>query len=387
MADQENLVEAEEELQVGDFNPNTYEHVLPEGAHDFSDFDSDYERDNPELGYTDQQVQEVVDKMGREERSLYEQCKSFVDTYYRQHGRIIEISDLIKLIMTRRYPEIPSTTREEQDALREQLLIETRKREMSAEAGLEDQPPRKVRRVVPELTKNIIEVTGQDNPDEPTIIKVIPGEDPYQQLLKEEDEVHYLVGDDESSETHPDDTTADDLSCITLDSLKHIDNEKVKDIWKGMSKLKHQEGEYYQQLAEMVDEMSPETIYQSVAATPRPATRLPQCAETLLEEVGSEEQFRRILGIGYMSWQKFEEWRLGSLGKKYKPDTYRQVSEKFNVSTSRLMDLKRGEAISREDTRRRKILKMEKKEEEEGKTPVASPEEPNQPDQPTTSAE
>ena len=100
--------------------------------------------------------------------------------------------------------------------------------------------------------------------------------------------------------------------------------------------------------------------------------------------MGSEEQFRRILGIGYMAWQKFEEWRMKGLGKKYKPDTYRQVSSKFNVSTSRLMDLKRGEAISREDTRRRKMLKMEKKEEEEGKTPVASPEKP---DQPTTSTE
>ena len=374
---------AEEELQVGDFNPDTYEHVLPEGAHDFDNYDTDYEEENPELGYTDQQVQEIVEKTGKEERQLYEQCRGFLETYYRQHGRIIEMSDLIKLIMTRRFPEIPSTTREEQDALRDQLMIEARKREMSVEAGLEDQPPRKIKRVVPEFVKSIIEVTGQDDPNEPTIIKVIPREDPYQQLMKEEDEVQYLVGDDESSETHPDDTTADDLSHITLDSLKHIDNEKVKEIWRGMSKLKHQEGEYYQQLAEMVDEMSPETVYQSVAATPHPSTKLPQCAEDLLEDLGSEELFRRILGIGYMAWQKYEENRHKHLGQKYKPDTYRQVSERFNVSTSRLMDLKRGEAISREDTRRRKILKMEK--EEEGKTPAASPEQT--PAQPSTSAE
>ena len=175
------------------------------------------------------------------------------------------------------------------------------------------------------------------------------------------------------------------LSHITLDSLKHIDNEKVKDIWRGMAKLKHQEGEYYQQLADMVDEMSPETVYQSVAATPRPATNLPQCAEDLLERVGSEENFRRILGAGYMAWQKFEENRNKKLGKKYKSDTVREVAGQFNVSTSRLMDLRRGEAITREDTQKRKILKMEKKEEEEGKTPVASPEE--LPAQPSTSAE
>ena len=39
-----------EELHVGDFNPSTYEHVLPEGAHDFDDYDSEYEEKHPELG-------------------------------------------------------------------------------------------------------------------------------------------------------------------------------------------------------------------------------------------------------------------------------------------------------------------------------------------------
>ena len=61
-----------------------------------------------------------------------------------------EMPDLIKLIMTGRYPEIPSTTRKEQEELREKLMIETRKREMSQQAGLEEEPPRKIRRIVPE---------------------------------------------------------------------------------------------------------------------------------------------------------------------------------------------------------------------------------------------
>ena len=38
-----------EELHIGDFNPSTYEHVLPVGAHDFDDYDSDYEEQHPEL--------------------------------------------------------------------------------------------------------------------------------------------------------------------------------------------------------------------------------------------------------------------------------------------------------------------------------------------------
>ena len=52
--------------------------------------------------------------------------------------------------MTGQYPEIPSTTKKEQIELCEKLMIETRKREMSQQAGLEEEPPRKIRRVVPE---------------------------------------------------------------------------------------------------------------------------------------------------------------------------------------------------------------------------------------------
>ena len=379
-----------EELHVGDFNPSTYEHVLPKGAHDFDDYDSEYEEQHPELGFTDEQVEAEVAKLDPEDKKFYEEYRGFLDTYYRQHGKIIEMPDLIKLIMTGRYPEIPSTTRKEQDELRDKLLIEPRKREMSQQARLEEEPPRKIRRIVPERIGKIIDVTGNDDPDAPMIIKITPGVDPYAQLDLEEEELEYKVGDETASEIHPDDDDADDLSCITIDSLKNIDNDKVKNIWQGMAKLKRQEGDYYSELADMVDEMSPKTIYQSVQVTPRPATALPQCAEDLLTELGNEELFRRVLAVGYMSYQAFEKNHKKRLGETYKPNTIREVAARFNISTSRLMDLRRGAAINREDTQRAKMLKAEKKEETEGKTPTrsraASPEEQATP-QPSTSKE
>ena len=223
--------------------------------------------------------------------------------------------------MTGRFTEIPSTTKKEQDELCEKLLTETRKREMSQQAGLEEEPPRKIRRIVPERIGKIIDVTGEDDPDAPTIIKITPGVNPYSQLDMEEKELEYKVGDETASEKHPDDDEADDLSCITTDSLKYIDNEKVKEIWRGMAKIKQQEGEYHEKLAGMVDDMMPDMIYQSVQATPRPSTNVPQCADELLQELGSEELFRRILAIGYMSWQAFEKNRRKHLGETYKPNT------------------------------------------------------------------
>ena len=379
-----------EELNVGDFDPSTYQHVLPEGAHDFDDYDSEYEEQHPELGFTDEQVEAEVAKLDPDDKKFYEEYREFLDTYYCQHGKIIEMPDLIKLIMMGRYPEIPSTTRKEQDELREKLMIQTRKREMSQQAGLEEEPPRKIQRVVPEMIGKIIDVTGEEDPDAPTIVKITPGVNPYLQLDMEETELEYKVGDEMASEIHPDDDDADDLSCITIDSLKHIDNKKVKEIWAGMAKIKHQEGEYYEQLAGMVDEMTPEVVYQSVQATPRPSTNVPMCADELLQELGSAELFKRVLAIGYMDWQGFEKNRRKRLGEKYKPNTIREVATKFGISTSRLMDLRRGAAINREDTQRSKMLKAEKKEETEGKTPTrshaASPKEQTTP-QPSTSKE
>ena len=379
-----------EELNIGDFDPSTYQHVLPEGEHDFDDYDSEYEERHPELGFTDEQVEAEVAKLDPEDKKFYEEYCEFLDTYYCQHGKIIEMPDLIKLIMTGRYPEIPSTTRKEQDELWEKLMIQTRKREMSQQAGREEEPPRKVRRVVPEMIGKIIDVMGEEDPDAPTIVKITPGVNPYLQLDMDETELEYKVSDETASEIHLDDDDADDLSCITIDSLKHIDNDKVKEIWAGMAKIKHQEGEYYEQLAGMVDEMMPEVVYQSVQATPRPSTNVPMCADELLQELGSAELFKRVLAIGYMDWQGFEKNRRKRLGEKYKPNTIREVATKFSISTSRLMDLRRGAAINREDTQRSKMLKAEKKEETEGKTPTgscaASPEEQATP-QPSTSKE
>ena len=61
-----------EELHIGDFNPSTYEHVLPKGAHDFDEYDSEYEEQHPELGFTDEQVEAEVAKLDPEDKKFYE---------------------------------------------------------------------------------------------------------------------------------------------------------------------------------------------------------------------------------------------------------------------------------------------------------------------------
>ena len=208
-------------------------------------------------------------------------------------------------------------------------------------------PPRKIRRVQKELVpQKIIDITGEDDPDKPTVITILPGKNPYDQIDAEEDAHEYMVGDETKSEIHPDDDAADDLSVITLDSYKDLDSEKVREIWKGMAEVKEKERDYYNQLADMVDEMTPNDIYATVQVMPRPGTTLPQCAEDLLEELGNEETFRRILAVGYMAWEKFEKNRTKKAEVPYKPSTIREVAKKFLTTTSRIKDIQRGEAIT-----------------------------------------
>ena len=355
-----------EEKDTG-FNPETDSHVLPEGIPDFDNYTEEDLQQDPELGLTDEEVVAEVAKLSEEDKKLYEQIKTFTDSFYRQHGYIIPITDLIQVTMTKRFPGIPTQTAEQQEELRQELLQEVRKRKASEEANVEEVPPCKIRCIhqTDLLPKKIIDITGEDDPDKPTVVTIAPGEDPYEQLDAEEGELLYTMGDETKSDIHPDDAEGDDLSVITIDSLKELDSEKVREIWKGMAEEK--EREYYNHLAAMVDDMTLNDIYATVQATPRPGTTLPQCAEDLLEEVGNEELFRSVLAVGYMSWQRFEANRTRKQLNPYEPSSVRKVAEKFGASSSRIMDLQRGEAITREQTRMKTMLKVEKKEGEEKK--------------------
>ena len=64
-----------------------------------------------------------------------------------------------------------------------------------------------------------------------------------------------------------------------------------------------------------------------------------------------------------MAWEKFEKNRTKKAEVPYKLSTIREVVKKFLTTTSRIKDIERGEAITREQVRMNKMLKAEKKEE------------------------
>ena len=95
------------------------------------------------MGLTDEEVAAEVAKLSEEDKKLYEQIKTFTDSFYRQHGYIIPITDLIQITMTKRYPGFPTQMAEQQEELRQELMQEIRKRRASEEANVEEAPPTK----------------------------------------------------------------------------------------------------------------------------------------------------------------------------------------------------------------------------------------------------
>ena len=158
-------------------------HILPEGVLDFDDYTEEDLQQDPELGLTDEEVVAEVAKLSEGDKKLYEQIKTFTDSFYRQHGYIIPITDLIQVTMANRFPGFPTQTAEQQEQLRQELLQEIQRRKASEEANVEEAPPRKLRRIQTDLLpRKIIDITGEDDPDKPTVVTIALGEDPYEQL-------------------------------------------------------------------------------------------------------------------------------------------------------------------------------------------------------------
>ena len=64
------------------FNPETYSHLLPEGVLDFDDYTEEDLQQDPELGLTDEEMAAEVAKLSEDDKKLYEQIKTFMDSFY-----------------------------------------------------------------------------------------------------------------------------------------------------------------------------------------------------------------------------------------------------------------------------------------------------------------
>ena len=103
-------------------------------------------KEYPELFLSDEELDEIFKKMTESEKKQYLALKDFHLKEYMKAGRITPLSELVLTIMKENKPNIPSSSKEQQEALRDRLLQEARKMSELRECGMapEIKPPKKV---------------------------------------------------------------------------------------------------------------------------------------------------------------------------------------------------------------------------------------------------
>ena len=352
------------------FDLKTFEPVLKEGEEDFDDFTEKDRKENPEYFLTDKEVDEIFSKMTEKEKHFLA-MKDFHLKEYLQEGRITPLSELVQTIMKESKPNIPSTSQEEQEALREKLLYEARRMTELRERGMapEIKPPRRIR-------TNQGPAFSESKDEKGNItITLLSGRDPFEDLAKENDEIIDITGAESDTDVDADMESADDISVVSLDSLAEINREKVREVWQGMSEVKTKEAVLYNNLAEMVEDMSPVVIQETIRRTPKPGSNIPKEVESLCDEIDNGSMFKKVVAAGYMLYEQY----LKSKEKKYKPMSFRQIAKKFQVDLKGLKEISRGAAYERD---RKRLKRMVKKEELDVKpeVPVPAEEEAKEPE-------
>ena len=363
--------ESDEPIVKDIFDLKTFEPVLKEGEEYFDDFTEKDRKENPELFLTDEEVDEIFSKMTESEKKHFLAMKDFHLKEYLKEGRITPLSELVQTIMKESKPNIPSTSHEEQEALREKLLYEARRMTELRERGMapEIKPPRRIR-------TNQGPAFSESKDEKGNItITLLPGRDPFEDLAKENDEIIDITRAESDTDVDADMESADDISVVSLDSLAEINREKVREVWKGMSEVKTKEAVLYNNLAEMVEDMSPVVIQETIKRTPKPGSNIPKEVESLCEEIDNGSMFKKVVAAGYMLYEQY----LKSRDKKYKPMSFRQTAKKFQVDLKGLKEISRGAAYERD---RKRLEQMVKKEELDVKPEVPPQQEEEEAEEP-----
>ena len=337
------------------FDMKNFPHWLDTDEEDYDDYDEKDKEENPEYFLTDKQVEEVFKQMLDKEKKNFIELREYHEVDYRQKGEIRPLSEYVKQIVKWLKPRIPTESQEIHTMLREKLLAKARmKSELRERGELPDVKP-KVKRVRPVFMGPTTKEEKQD--DGTIVIKILPGEDPYAEIDHEEDLVIDMTGMELASEEDPDEESMDDLSIVTIDSMTNINKDKFRDLWRQMAETKVKEATIYNQLANMVDDMSPAIIQETIIQTPKPGTNIPLEAETFLKEIGSAAKFKRILATGYMVYEEYLEKK----DPTYQPLSLRKVIKKFNTDSKDMMEIWKGEAYKREEKKMKRMLRTKEK--------------------------
>ena len=85
--------------EEGQYSEQTFAHVLKEGEEDFDDYSLEELRQFPELGYDEDEVEQVVQNLKPALRKRYRELRAFHLLQYRTQGKMLPFSDVVRECM------------------------------------------------------------------------------------------------------------------------------------------------------------------------------------------------------------------------------------------------------------------------------------------------
>ena len=339
------------------YNPVKYTHVLPPDHPDWSDFSSGDEDEHPELFMTDRDIQDAVNKLSEQDFKRYLELENFCLDHYNVHGYILGPSDWVKMTMYNRYREPPTgTDPNEIMDYRMKLIEEVRRREEKKKQG-KVVPVRRFRRIKPEKIPTI-DLLGEDEDSRVVTVQIGQGNlmacmDEEEDLLKEVEGLSI-----EEFEIHADDASGTDLSesCVTLDSVKDLDSAKVGELWRRLAKVRREEAEILDELADQIPYMTPNDVVETARKIPDPQKNAPHSVEYVLREYKTEA-VNEIIAGGIILRDQYMEKKNQAKGKPYKRTTFKELTLATKIQSKRLAELKTSQPY--------KEIKVKKEEPEE----------------------
>ena len=218
-------------------------------------------------------------------------------------------------------------------------------------------PVRRFRRIKPEKIPTI-DLLGEDDDSKVVTVQIGQGNllacmDEEEDLLKD---VKGLSIDE--FEVHADDASGTDLSesCMTLDSVKDLDSAKVGELWRRLAKVRREEADILDELADQVPYMTPNDVVETARKIPDPQKNAPHSVEYVLRKYKTEA-VNEIIAAGIIHRDQYMERKNRAKGKTYKRTTFKELTLATKIQSKRLAKLKTAQPY--------KEIKVKKEEPEE----------------------
>ena len=210
--------------EEGRHSEETFQHVLAEGEEDFDDFSTKELEMFPELGFEEEEVENVVKELSPSLRQKYRELRSFHLHQYRTSGRIQAFSDVVRECMSARYPGIPGSGSNEVLQARDSLYHEFKRRRAAgnnpeateSEVDLtvvkqEITDETQVKTLTPFVGKTIADVIDLTNEGgDEVVIRIKKNTTLHDALTPEQHEYTQVFGEDQADEEAVSEHSLDD---------------------------------------------------------------------------------------------------------------------------------------------------------------------------------